>query len=135
MSNYAILINKIRKKNQKAIAIKGKVCYNYQDKPSKTHCFIESFTNRKKIKKISKNLLTNRRRWCIIPYVAVQQYCDTREWRNWQTRTFEGRVVYTVRVQVPFPAPKYESMKVGSYFLFSVKNLRMQLKKFGTSKG
>ena len=30
----------------------------------------------------------------------------TREWRNWQTRTFEGRVVYTVRVQVPFLAPK-----------------------------
>ena len=29
-----------------------------------------------------------------------------REWRNWQTRTFEGRVVYTVRVQVPFLAPK-----------------------------
>ena len=29
----------------------------------------------------------------------------TREWRNWQTRTFEGRVVYTVRVQVPFLAP------------------------------
>ncbi len=30
----------------------------------------------------------------------------TREWRNWQTRTFEGRVVHTVRVQVPFLAPK-----------------------------
>ncbi len=29
---------------------------------------------------------------------------STREWRNWQTRTFEGRVVHTVRVQVPFPA-------------------------------
>ena len=29
-----------------------------------------------------------------------------RKWRNWQTRTFEGRVVYTVRVQVPFSAPK-----------------------------
>ena len=29
-----------------------------------------------------------------------------REWRNWQTRTFEGRVVHTVRVQVPFLAPK-----------------------------
>ena len=28
-----------------------------------------------------------------------------REWRNWQTRTFEGRVVNTVRVQVPFLAP------------------------------
>ena len=29
-----------------------------------------------------------------------------REWRNWQTRTFEGRVVHTVRVQVPFLAKK-----------------------------
>ena len=29
-----------------------------------------------------------------------------REWRNWQTRTFEGRVVHTVRVQVPSLAPK-----------------------------
>ncbi len=29
-----------------------------------------------------------------------------REWRNWQTRTFEGRVVNTVRVQFPSPAPK-----------------------------
>ncbi len=28
-----------------------------------------------------------------------------REWRNWQTRTFEGRVVHTVRVQVPSLAP------------------------------
>ena len=30
---------------------------------------------------------------------------NAREWRNWQTRTFEGRVVHTVRVQVPFLAP------------------------------
>ena len=29
----------------------------------------------------------------------------TREWRNWQTRTFEGRVVRIVRVQFPSPAP------------------------------
>ena len=28
-----------------------------------------------------------------------------REWRNWQTRTFEGRVDFSVRVQVPFLAP------------------------------
>ncbi len=33
-----------------------------------------------------------------------------REWRNWQTRTFEGRVVNTVRVQVPFLAPKKEEV-------------------------
>ena len=36
--------------------------------------------------------------------------CDMREWRNWQTRTFEGRVVHTVRVQVPFPAPSLNSL-------------------------
>ena len=71
MFNRVNLVNKIRKKNQKAIAIKGKVCYNYQDKPSNYHHFISTFTNPKKIKKISKNLLTNRRRWCIIPYVAA----------------------------------------------------------------
>ena len=29
-----------------------------------------------------------------------------RKWRNRQTRTFEGRVVNTVRVQVPSSAPK-----------------------------
>ena len=28
-----------------------------------------------------------------------------REWRNWQTRTFEGRVERSIRVQVPFLAP------------------------------
>ena len=28
-----------------------------------------------------------------------------RKWRNWQTRTFEGRVVLTIRVQVPSSAP------------------------------
>ena len=32
-----------------------------------------------------------------------------RKWRNRQTRTFEGRVVHTVRVQVPFSAPKKSS--------------------------
>ena len=42
---------------------------------------------------------------CII-YLLRAIARDTREWRNWQTRTFEGRVVHTVRVQVPFPAPK-----------------------------
>ena len=36
-----------------------------------------------------------------------------REWRNWQTRTFEGRVVHTVRVQVPFLAPnKYNPNRI-----------------------
>ena len=44
-----------------------------------------------------------------------------RKWRNWQTRTFEGRVVYTVRVQVPFSAPnknaEFDTKKcIGSAF-------------------
>ena len=41
-----------------------------------------------------------------------------REWRNWQTRTFEGRVVNTVRVQFPSPAPKNsESNQIRSFFI------------------
>ena len=39
----------------------------------------------------------------------------TREWRNWQTRTFEGRVVHTVRVQVPFLAPR-QAERLAFYF-------------------
>ena len=38
---------------------------------------------------------------------------NMRKWRNWQTRTFEGRVVHTVRVQVPSSAPekrRYQSV-------------------------
>ena len=42
---------------------------------------------------------------CII-YLLRKALRNPREWRNWQTRTFEGRVDNTVRVQVPFPAPK-----------------------------
>ena len=38
-------------------------------------------------KKFFKNLLTNGKKCGIISYVGK------REWRNWQTRTFEGRVV------------------------------------------
>ena len=34
---------------------------------------------------------------------------NMRKWRNWQTRTFEGRVVHTVRVQVPFLAPNQKN--------------------------
>ena len=41
----------------------------------------------------------------VIIYTVVASAMAMREWRNWQTRTFEGRVVYTVRVQVPFLAP------------------------------
>ncbi len=43
----------------------------------------------------------------------------TREWRNWQTRTFEGRVVHTVRVQVPFLAPKIKAPS-GCFYLFII---------------
>ena len=59
------------------------------------------------IEKINfKKLLTKISFYCIIYLLSG----NMREWRNWQTRTFEGRVVYTVRVQVPFLAP-YEDNK------------------------
>ena len=44
-----------------------------------------------------------------------------RKWRNWQTRTFEGRVVHTVRVQVPFSAPKKNRTPIGVLFFFCAK--------------
>ena len=51
--------------------------------------------------------MTNGKEWCIIVNVVSNTVAySSREWRNWQTRTFEGRVVHTVRVQVPFLAPK-----------------------------
>ncbi len=55
-----------------------------------------------------------------------------REWRNWQTRTFEGRVVYTVRVQVPFLAPKTHPQRVRFSFIFFIivaVSLRLQQNK------
>ena len=42
---------------------------------------------------------------------------EMREWRNWQTRTFEGRVVHTVRVQVPFLAKEKERISVPFSFV------------------
>ncbi len=50
-------------------------------------------------------MLTNAVTFSIILKQA-QERQRKREWRNRQTRTFEGRVVNTVRVQVPFLAPK-----------------------------
>ena len=50
-----------------------------------------------------KKLLTTR--CCCDIITTLHKVRQSREWRNWQTRTFEGRVVFTVRVQVPFPAP------------------------------
>ena len=40
-----------------------------------------------------------------------------RKWRNWQTRTFEGRVVHSIRVQVPSSAPN--NVGQSPAFLFS----------------
>ena len=41
-----------------------------------------------------------------------------RKWRNWQTRTFEGRVVHTVRVQVPSSAPEISRRNFPSAYFF-----------------
>ena len=41
-----------------------------------------------------------------------------RKWRNWQTRTFEGRVDFTVRVQVPFSAPRIGRARLSLFFTF-----------------
>ena len=46
--------------------------------------------------------LTRRERYSIISSVDN----GTRKWRNRQTRTFEGRVDHSVRVQVPSSAPQ-----------------------------
>ena len=56
----------------------------------------------------------------VIIYTVVASAMAMREWRNWQTRTVEGRVVYTVRVQVPFLAPKRESEKLILSFSLSL---------------
>ncbi len=43
-----------------------------------------------------------------------------REWRNRQTRTFEGRVGQLVRVQVPSLAPKLSSQKTAELFFYPI---------------
>ena len=45
---------------------------------------------------------------------------NMRKWRNWQTRTFEGRVVHTVRVQVPSSAPEISRWDFPSAYFFCV---------------
>ena len=45
---------------------------------------------------------------------------NMREWRNRQTRTFEGRVGQLVRVQVPSLAPKLSSQKVAELFFYLI---------------
>ena len=69
-------------------------------------------------KKLKKGIDKRIRKWYNISVVES----NTREWRNWQTRTFEGRVVHTVRVQVPFLAPS----KAAVWLLYLYhKHLRM----------
>ena len=73
----------------------------------------------KKTKNISKNFkkgIDISKFLSIILYVAASAVAYMREWRNWQTRTFEGRVVYTVRVQVPFLAPSKKGHQTVSFF-------------------
>jgi hypothetical protein len=50
-------------------------------------------------------------------------------WRNWQTRTFEGRVVNTMGVQVPLPTPLYEKRreKFLRFFFFQSHNIMRQV--------
>ena len=59
-----------------------------------------------------KILLTNQKN-------MIYYYSVTREWRNWQTRTFEGRVVRIVRVQFPSPAPTKKGAQSCSFFCWS----------------
>ena len=73
----------------------------------------------KKLKKV----LTNGNGFSIISWQSKNGCIDMREWRNWQTRTFEGRVVHTVRVQVPSLAPKHSNpnlLPIGETFGFVV---------------
>ena len=52
-----------------------------------------------------------------------------REWRNRQTRTFEGRVGQLVRVQVPSLAPWLSSLKTTEFFFYlSVRKMQRDLK-------
>ena len=57
-----------------------------------------------------KILLTNQKN-------MIYYYSVTREWRNWQTRTFEGRVVRIVRVQFPSPAPTKKEHNRAPFFV------------------
>ena len=68
-----------------------------------------------------KILLTNQKN-------MIYYYSVTREWRNWQTRTFEGRVVRIVRVQFPSPAPtKKRSTSYSSFLLvFDMKGIEAE---------
>ena len=95
----------------------------------------------KKRKIFLENLLTFDLKSCII-YIVVaanpqerwRRATNMREWRNWQTRTFEGRVVHTVRVQVPFLAPTVASSQIGATKLAGMAELADALDS-GSSRG
>ena len=61
----------------------------------------------KKNLKFAKKVLTNNYHCSIIVIVREKQKikCEMRVCWNWQTGTFEGRVLHDVRVQVPSLAP------------------------------
>ncbi len=61
--------------------------------------------------------------------VPLLKQVNMREWRNRQTRTFEGRVGQLVRVQVPSLAPKLSSLKAAELFFCLLKeNAQRDLK-------
>ena len=52
-----------------------------------------------------------------------------RSWRNWHTRTFEGRVRNWVRVQVPSTAPENTAFEYAVFFLLVAESENVQLTK------
>ncbi len=69
-----------------------------------------------------KSLTNSDRSDIIIKLTTSAEYM--RQCWNWQTGTFEGRVFYDVRVQVPFAAPSQRTLKwrkyaVSEFFVFS----------------
>ena len=71
--------------------------------------------NRKKAKSFSKTFGKSLDKTTPVMYNNTR---PMREWRNWQTRTFEGRVDFSVRVQVPFLAPTKRGCPCGIPSLF-----------------
>ena len=74
----------------------------------------------KRIIFLKKGLTNGKRSDIIIKLTTSAEYM--RQCWNWQTGTFEGRVLYDVRVQVPFAAPFQMALKWRKYavseFLF-----------------
>ncbi len=63
---------------------------------------------------------------------AAVRAVNMRKWRNWQTRTFEGRVIYIIRVQVPFSASSCSFLLVNEnglqLFVFLCEGIKMSKK-------